>query len=75
MKEVTDIEFRIKKKKYIPLDDEIYRRIIPLAKSLHKSSEELINEWIIEILRKKGLYSVLKEREIGRSFQCINEKE
>ena len=49
--EVNDVEFKLKKKKYIPLDDDIYRQIIPLAKSQHKSSEELITDWIKEILK------------------------
>ena len=49
--EVNDVEFKLKKKKYIPLDDDIYRQIIPLAKNQHKSSEELITDWIKEILK------------------------
>jgi len=48
VKEVTDIKFEIKKKKYVGLDLDLYEKICREAKKLHKTSESLIQNWLRE---------------------------
>jgi hypothetical protein len=47
-REVTDIEFKLQKKKYIGLDMELFNKIRSKAKKLHKSEDLLIKEWLME---------------------------
>ena len=46
--EVTDIKFKLQKKKYVGLDMVIYDKIKSKAKKLHKSEDLLIKEWLLE---------------------------
>ena len=48
VREVTDIKFKLQKKKYIGLDIVIYNKIKSKAKKLHKSEDLLIKEWLLE---------------------------
>jgi len=45
---VKEIRFALKKKKYIPLDMVLYRKIKQKAKQLQKTEELLIDEWLKE---------------------------
>jgi hypothetical protein len=47
-REVTDIKFKLQKKKYIGLDMELFKKIKSKAKRLHKSEDLLIKEWLTE---------------------------
>jgi len=48
VREVTDIKFKLQKKKYVGLDMELFKKIKSRAKKLHKSEDLLIKEWLIE---------------------------
>lgn len=51
VREVTDIKFKFKKKKYVGLDIELFEKIRSKAKKLNKSEDLLIKEWLIEKVR------------------------
>jgi len=51
VKEVTDVKFRLQKKKYVGLDIELFKKIRSKAKKLHKSEDLLIKEWLLEKIR------------------------
>lgn len=42
IREVTDIKFKLQKKKYVGLDMELFKKIRNRAKRLHKSEDALI---------------------------------
>lgn len=46
VKEVSEIKFSLKKKRYIGIDNALYARIKIKAKMLRKPEEALINEWL-----------------------------
>jgi hypothetical protein len=46
--EVTNIEFSLKKKKYVGIDKELFNIIKNKAETLNKSEDALINEWLSE---------------------------
>ncbi len=46
--EVTDIKFKLKKKKYVGLDMELFKKIRSKARKLHKNEDLLIREWLAE---------------------------
>ena len=48
VREVTDIKFKLQKKKYVGLDMELFKKIRTRAKRLHKSEDALIQEWLSE---------------------------
>ena len=48
IEEIKDVDIRLKKKKYVGIDIELYQRIKNKARKLHKSEDNLINEWLIE---------------------------
>jgi hypothetical protein len=48
VREVTDIKFKLQKKKYVGLDIELLKKIKSKAKKLHKSEDLLIKEWLME---------------------------
>jgi hypothetical protein len=48
VKEVSDIKFKLQKKKYIGLDIELFKKVRNKAKKLHKSEDLLIKEWLME---------------------------
>ena len=48
VREVSDIQFSLKKKKYVGIDGELYDVIKSKAKRLNKSEDILINEWLSE---------------------------
>jgi len=48
VKEITDIKFKLQKKKYVGLDMELFKKIRSKAKKLHKSEDILIKEWLME---------------------------
>lgn len=48
VEEVKEMHFALKKKKYIPLDIILYKKIKQRAKQLHKTEDILINEWLRE---------------------------
>ena len=48
VEEMKDIRFELRKKKYVGLDMELYKKVEHEAKRLHKSSENLIKEWLKE---------------------------
>lgn len=47
-KEVSDIKFKLQKKKYIGVDIALFKKIKSKAKKLHKSEDLLIKEWLTE---------------------------
>jgi hypothetical protein len=46
--EVTNIKFKLQKKKYVGLDMELFKKVRNRAKKLHKSEDLLIQEWLLE---------------------------
>ncbi|MEK6681001.1 MAG: CopG family antitoxin [Nitrospirota bacterium] len=48
VREVTDIKFNLKKKKYIGVSIELFKKIQSKAKKLHKNEDSLIQEWLME---------------------------
>ncbi len=48
VREVTDVKFKLQKKKYVGLDMELFKKIRNKAKRLHKSEDVLIQEWLTE---------------------------
>jgi len=46
--EVTDVKFKLKKKKYVGLDMELFKKIRSKARKLHKNEDLLIREWLAE---------------------------
>ena len=48
VEEVDDGKFSLKKRKYIGIDSDLYATIKNKAKSLNKTEETLINEWLSE---------------------------
>ena len=50
-KEVKDMGFALKKKKYIPVDMMLYKKIRQRAKQLHKTEDVLVSEWLSEKAR------------------------
>ena len=48
VEEVKEIRFALKKKKYVPVDVMLYKKIRQRAKQLHKTEDILINEWLRE---------------------------
>ncbi len=46
--EVDQIEFSIKKKRYVGIDKDLYARITSKAKILKVPEDALIHEWLIE---------------------------
>lgn len=51
VREVTDVKFKLQKKKYVGLDMELFKKIKSKAKRLHKSEDLLIKEWLMEKVR------------------------
>jgi hypothetical protein len=48
VREVTDIKFKLQKKKDVGLDMELFEKIRSKAKKLYKSEDLLIKEWLME---------------------------
>jgi hypothetical protein len=48
VREVKELQFSFKKKKYVGVDMELYVMISRNAKALNKSEDALINEWLSE---------------------------
>ncbi len=48
VKEVKGVRFALKKKKYIPVDMNLYKKIKQRAKQLHKTENALASEWLSE---------------------------
>ncbi|MDP2645912.1 MAG: CopG family antitoxin [Desulfobacterales bacterium] len=48
VKETKEIQFSLKKKKYVGIDQDLYGRIKGKAKTLNTSEDALINEWLSE---------------------------
>ena len=48
IEEVKGIRFSLNKKKYIPVDMTLFKKISQKAKRLHKTEDILINEWLEE---------------------------
>lgn len=46
--EITDIKFDLTKKRYIGLDERLYKKIQSKAKKLHLSEDALIQGWLKE---------------------------
>ena len=51
VKEVKQMGFALKKKKYIPVDIMLYKKIRQRAKQLHKTEDALVSEWLSEKAR------------------------
>jgi len=48
VKEIREIKFSLKKKRYVGIDSDLYAQIKTRAKMLKKPEEALINEWLSE---------------------------
>ena len=48
IKEADEIQFSLKKKKYVGIDQDLYVYIKKKANELQKTEEVLINEWLSE---------------------------
>ena len=48
VQEVEEIQFSLKKKKYVGIDRDLYAVIKDKAKTLNKPEDVLINEWLSE---------------------------
>ena len=46
--EVKGVRFDFRRRKYIPVDMVLYKKISQKAKHLHKTEDSLINEWLKE---------------------------
>lgn len=67
VREVTDIRFRLQKKKYVGVDIELFKKIKSKAKELHRSEDLLIKEWLMEKVRnvntsKRGVDAMAHKR-------------
>ena len=51
IQQVDEIRFSLKKKKYVGIDSDLYGLIKDKAKSLNKTEETLINEWLSDKAR------------------------
>lgn len=70
VRKVTDIKFRLKKKKYVGLDMELFKKIKSKAKELHRSEDLLIKEWLMEKVRNvnmsKGGIDAMRQKRFKR---------
>ena len=48
VKEIHEIKFSLKKKRYVGINNDLYVQIKTKAKMLKKPEEALINEWLSE---------------------------
>lgn len=48
IEEIKDVDIKLKKKKYVPIDIELYKTIKVKANKLQKTEDNLINEWLLE---------------------------
>jgi len=48
IEEVSGVQFLLEKKKYVGIDSDLYAIIKKKAKTLNKSEDALINEWLSE---------------------------
>ena len=48
VREIREIKFSLKKKRYVGIDNDLYIQIKNRAKMLKKPEEALINEWLSE---------------------------
>ena len=48
VEEVNGVQFSLEKKKYVAIDSDLYAIIKEKAKTLNKSEDDLINEWLSE---------------------------
>ena len=48
IKEVGDLRFALKKKKYVGVEVRIFEKIKERAKRLHTTEDTLVNEWLRE---------------------------
>jgi hypothetical protein len=48
VEEVHDVQFALKRKKYVGIDADLYDRITTQAKQLHTTEERLIMTWLGE---------------------------
>ena len=48
VREVDEIQFTLKKKKYVGIDSDLYAIIKSKAKTINKPEDVLINEWLSE---------------------------
>ena len=48
VQEVDEIQFTLKKKKYVGIDSDLYAIIKSKAKTINKPEDVLINEWLSE---------------------------
>jgi hypothetical protein len=48
IEEVHDLQFALKRKKYVGIDLDLYTRIAVQAKQLHITEERLIQQWLGE---------------------------
>jgi hypothetical protein len=46
--ELSDIKFDLTKKRYVGLDERLYKKIKSRAKKLHISEDALIQDWLME---------------------------
>ena len=46
--ETGELRFDLKKRKYVGIDNKLYSKIKSKAKKLHKTEDNLINEWLSE---------------------------
>jgi hypothetical protein len=53
VKMVRSIEFSLRKKKYVGINEDLYSAIKKKAKKLHKSEDTLINKWLSEKAREQ----------------------
>lgn len=48
IEEVHDVQFVLKRKKYVGIDAELYARVSAQARQLHTTEERLITRWVGE---------------------------
>jgi hypothetical protein len=48
IEEVTGVQFLLEKKKYVGIDSDLYAIIKKKARTLNKSEDDLINDWLSE---------------------------
>ena len=46
--EIRDVRFSLKKRKYVGVDFELYKKIRSAARKLHTTEDALVNKWLKE---------------------------
>ena len=79
IEEVSDIQFALKKKKYVGIDPQLYSRIEALAEQLHTTEDALINQWSTEqaeaiLDQMRGITQIKAAEKYGISQSAFSQR-